>query len=422
MKDNRLWMKDLQGHYKLVIEPNKHPAILISTHNKARHHRDFVTRTQIVDHFWWPNLPADVAWFVKTCHLCQPHQTHNVLILLIVTTPMPLFAKMYMDTMHLPKSSGFKYLVQGCCLLLHYPVYCVLHTETMKTISDWIFNDILCQWGTLCEIVTDNSPTFIKAPDYLGKHYHIRHIQILRYNSHANGIVERTHFNIHQALFKAYGSDQSKWHSVVTSVMWADRITVHRHMGCSPYFAVTRTHPLLPLDIAEATNLLPPPDAPLSTTDLIATCAVALQKWHMHLVKLMSDIYSAHVKATIRFEQEHTSTITDYNFKLRDLVLLWNTAIEKLLNCQMHTRYISPLIVILWNIGGAYIVSELNSSVFNHPIAAFHVIPYFAWQCIDIPPLNELINITSHQLHELEETTLSDPDEEDEDNVIPPLI
>ena len=148
----------------------------------------------------------------------------------------------------------------------------------MKTINDWIFNDILCQWGTLCEIVTDNGPTFIKAPDYLGKHYHIRHIQILGYNSHANGIVERTHFNIHQALFKAYGSDQSKWHSVVTLVMWADRITVHRHMGCSPYFAVTGTHPLLPLDIAEATNLLPPPDAPLSTTGLIATCAVALQK------------------------------------------------------------------------------------------------------------------------------------------------
>ncbi|KAJ6618390.1 hypothetical protein B0H10DRAFT_1248119 [Mycena sp. CBHHK59/15] len=28
-------------------------------------------------------------------------------------------------------------------------------------------------------------------------------------------------------------------------------------MGCSPYFAVTGTHPLLPLDISEATYLLP---------------------------------------------------------------------------------------------------------------------------------------------------------------------
>ena len=93
-------------------------------------------------------------------------------------------------------------------------------------------------------------------------------------------------------------------------------------MGCSPYFAVTGTHPLLPLDITEATYLLPPPDAPLSTTDLITTWAVALQKQCTHLKKLMSDIYSTHIKAMIRFEQEHSSTITDYNFKLRDLVLI----------------------------------------------------------------------------------------------------
>ena len=93
-------------------------------------------------------------------------------------------------------------------------------------------------------------------------------------------------------------------------------------MGCSPYFAVTGTHPLLPLDIAEATYLLPPPDAPLSTTDLIATGAVVLQKRRAHLAKLTSDVYSVHIKATICFEQEHFSTITDYNFKLGDLVLI----------------------------------------------------------------------------------------------------
>ena len=80
--------------------------------------------------------------------------------------------------------------------------------------------------------------------------------------------------------------------------MWADRVTVRRRMGCSPYFAVTGTHPLLPLDIAEATYLLPPPEAPLSTTDLIATHAVALQKRRAHLAKLASDVFSARIKAT----------------------------------------------------------------------------------------------------------------------------
>ena len=154
------------------------------------------------------------------------------------------------------------------------------------------------------------------------------------------------HFNVHQALFKACDGDQSKWHSVVTSVMWADRVTVCRHMGCSPYFTVTGTHPLLPLDIVEATYLLPPPDTPLSTTDLIATCAVVFQKQCAHLTKLTSNVYSTRIKTMIRFEQEHSSTITNYNFKLRDLVLIRNMAIEKSLNHKMQARYISPLIVI----------------------------------------------------------------------------
>ncbi|CAK5266821.1 unnamed protein product, partial [Mycena citricolor] len=72
--------------------------------------------------------------------------------------------------------------------------------------------------------------------------------------------------------------NQAKWHSAAYSVFWADRVTVRRRMGCSPYFAVTGTHPLLPLDISEATYLLPPPKSVLSTTDLIARRAIALQK------------------------------------------------------------------------------------------------------------------------------------------------
>ena len=130
----------------------------------------------------------------------------------------------------------------------------------------------------LCKIVTDNGPAFIKALGYLAKCYHICHICISGYNSHANGIVEQVYFKVRQVMFKVCNGDQSKWHLVVTSIMWADCVTVCRRMGCSPYFAVTGTHPLLPLDIVEATYLLPPPDAPMSMTTLIADCAIALQK------------------------------------------------------------------------------------------------------------------------------------------------
>ena len=92
-------------------------------------------------------------------------------------------------------------------------------------------------------------------------------------------------------------------------------------------------------------------------------------------------------------------------------MLIRNTAIEKSLNCKMRVRYLGPVIIISQNKGGAYIVAELDGSVFDCPIAAFQVIPYFACQNIDIPPLDKLIDISARQLRELEDSTAADPDD-----------
>jgi hypothetical protein len=43
----------------------------------------------------------------------------------------------------------------------------MLRKENVKRLGDWIFKDIICRWGSLAEIVTDNGPAFIAALDYL---------------------------------------------------------------------------------------------------------------------------------------------------------------------------------------------------------------------------------------------------------------
>jgi hypothetical protein len=64
------------------------------------------------------------------------------------------------------------------------------------TFDDWLFEDVLCRWGTNTEIVSDNGLLFVKALEYLAKKYHIHDICISGYNSRANGLVEQSHFNV----------------------------------------------------------------------------------------------------------------------------------------------------------------------------------------------------------------------------------
>jgi transposase InsO family protein len=63
-------------------------------------------------------------------------------------------------------------------------------------LAAFIFEDILCRWDAVEEIVTDNGTAFVAALDLLADRYGIRHICISAYNSHANGIVERQHRTI----------------------------------------------------------------------------------------------------------------------------------------------------------------------------------------------------------------------------------
>ena len=103
-------------------------------------------------------------------------------------------------------------------------------------------------------------------------------IRISGYNSRANGMVEQSHFDLQQALYKAADGNKNKWSQVAYSVFWVERVTIRKHMGCSPYYVATGTHPLLPLDIVEATYLLPPLESILSMGDLIVRRAIALQR------------------------------------------------------------------------------------------------------------------------------------------------
>jgi hypothetical protein len=111
----------------------------------------------------------------------------------------------------------------------------------------------------------------------------------------------------------------------------------------------------------------------------------------------------------VRFEEKYIRTIKDFDFKRGDLVLMWNTAIEKSLNRKMKPRYLGQLIVLSRNRGGAYILCELDGSVLRNTVAVFQLVPYFARKSIDLP--DGAMDISMEKLREMERQETTEEDE-----------
>ena len=97
-------------------------------------------------------------------------------------------------------------------------------------------------------------------------------------------------------------------------VFWADRVTVHRSISYSPFFMAHGIEAVLPLDIVEATYLLPPLNAPASTEDLIAYRAQQLQKCLEDLLEMSARVLKARKQSAAEFVKHFSTTIQDYDF------------------------------------------------------------------------------------------------------------
>ncbi|KIJ43124.1 hypothetical protein M422DRAFT_138632, partial [Sphaerobolus stellatus SS14] len=215
------------------------------------------------------------------------------------------------------------------------------------------------------------------AMDWLSQKYHINHIRISAYNKQANGLVERSHRSIRESIVKACDGNISRWPQVTPYTFWADRVTVRRNLGYSPFYMAHGVHPVLPFDVVEATFLVPRIDTPLSTIDLIALRARQLEKRIEDLEEIKARVLKARYASIAQFEKDNANLIVDYDFKEGALVLVRNSAIDTDLSRKTKPRYLGPLVVIRRTQNKAYILAELDGALHKNPYAAFRLIPYY---------------------------------------------
>jgi hypothetical protein len=383
--DGRMFRKNRTGEPQQVPEPRYRLKVIEYAHDNLGHKGIFATTRNILLRFWWPFLNEDVRWYIRTCHECQVRQTEYFHIPPSVPHVPSLFRKAHGDTFLMPRQGNYRYVLHIRCAVMSYPEWRATTAETGRIISDFLFQDVLCRWGALEEIVTDNGTPWIAAIDILGKQYGIRHIRISGYNSQANGIIESKHFDVREAIMKTCQGNESRWRQVLPQVFWAERVTIRKATGYSPYYMVHGVHPLLPFDITEATYLAPKQDFGISTEELISIRARQLAKRPEDIERMRETVTAYRQKNLEQFQKLHHSRIIDFDFQPGALVLVKNSRVKETLNRKTKPRYMGPMVVVRKTIGMSYVVAELDGAQSALRVAAYRLIPYLPRTHTDFP-------------------------------------
>ena len=196
-ENDKLYRCAPDGKLKAVVEKTHQMYIMQSLHDHLGYKGAFTMKKLISERFWWPEMERDVHWYVKMCYVCQQRQKTLVQIPPVVTHTPGLFQVVHVDVMHMILvSNGCKYIVHGRCALSSWMESHPLRNENVRSIGQWLFEDIICQWGCIIQVITDNGGPFKKVLAWLEDKYRIKGIQISAYNSRANGKIERPHWDV----------------------------------------------------------------------------------------------------------------------------------------------------------------------------------------------------------------------------------
>ena len=388
VKNGNLYKRNKKGMpLQVILDTNRRQEILTQAHERLGHRGEQAVLHTLQQRFYWPNLYLNVIHHIRSCHECQIRSLKKPEIPLTISTPATLFTKIYVDVMYMPKSGNYRYIVAARDDLSRVSEGRALRNNNAESLARFFWEQVICRYGHVGQVVTDNGPEVQSAFAKLLQRYGIPQVRISAYNSRANGVVERGHYIIREAIVKSCQGKIKDWPNKVPLAFFADKITTSRVTGFSPYYLLHGVHPVLPIDLFEATFLVQGFKDGMPTEELLALRIRQLEKHPKDIEEAAKSLASSRMKSKEQFEKRYQKRITKKTFGPGDLVLIRNSEVEQELSRKVKPRYIGPYRVVRQTRGGSYVLAELDGTVRRSGVAAFRLIPYISredgWNSIE---------------------------------------
>jgi len=252
------------GTFRPLVPQELRRPVFDAVHGLA-HAGTRATRRLLTAAYMWPRMKADCARWVRDCLPCQRSKVHRHIHVrpAHIAVPERRFAHIHVDLVGpLPQSGGHRYLFTIIDRTTRWVEAVPLASTSAADCADALVAGWVARFGVPADLTSDRGAQFTSAIwGELCNRLGIHHITTTAYHPEGNGMVERIHRRLKDAL-RARCSGQD-WLSHLPWVLLGVRAAPREDTAVSPAQAVLGTTLVLPADAGAAAEPLAAPERPL---------------------------------------------------------------------------------------------------------------------------------------------------------------
>ncbi|KAK4690749.1 hypothetical protein P7C70_g9499, partial [Phenoliferia sp. Uapishka_3] len=247
---------------------------------------------------------------------------------------------------------------------------------TSLEVAKFISEVLIPRFGWFYQATLDGGTEFKGEVIKALREFGIRRIVIAPYHPEANGMEERGHQPLVDCLIKISDTPKS-WARHLPMVLFADRISMRRTTGMTPFAMLYGTEAVLPIDQNEDTWIISDwKDEKYTRSELLRARFAQLERKSDLLIKAAEKLKAARLASVLYHDRVNAHRLRD-PLKEGVLVLVHNAKLDTLHGGKFLPRWTGPYRVSTRLKKGSYLLEELDGTRMKRVYAARRVRRYY---------------------------------------------
>ncbi|MGQ3285766.1 RNase H-like domain-containing protein [Bosea sp. (in: a-proteobacteria)] len=318
--------------------------------------------------YYWPGMYQQVRDYVQTCEDCQLQSTKREYEELHPTWTTIPWSKAGLDLVHMPKGRHeFQYIVTFRDDFSGWLEARALRTKEAKGIIKFLDEEVFTRHGSPNVIVADRGETSSEEVRDFVKSRGTKMIRTTAYHPQGNAVDERGHQSLVKALAKWCHDDQTKWPDRLKYAIWADRITVRRSTGFTPFRLIYGREAILPIELEYSSWKSIDWKYPMTTEELLE-CRMKQLAYHEEDINQAADKLKRE-RITNKLYYDARKNLRKKPLQKGDIVLIHESQLLKQFSHKLDDRWRGPYRILQKYENGSYQVQELDGSMLTEVVS-----------------------------------------------------